>query len=159
LKAFTLVELVCTLVVIGVIASVALPRFFDLSDEAYDAAVLATARSLEAAVSFATAGCAVRGWQGRDNLPGYATGGVDFNSSCHPTDTGNANAIGGRAARCMRVWQTILAGAPSVQTGATGAADYRAVAAGEVCRFLFRRDTTPARQITYDASTGDVSDP
>lgn len=34
-KGFTLIELVMVIVILGVLAAVALPKFVDLSDEAY----------------------------------------------------------------------------------------------------------------------------
>ena len=158
-QGFTLTELICTLVIVGVLAGYALPRFADLTDGAYDALVEATAGALSSSVAIANIECELRGWAGRDNLPGYATGQVDFSTGCFPTDTGNANKIGGNATRCARVWQTILSAAPSIQTGAAGSADYRALAAGEICRFRFIRDATPVREIVYNASTGDVTRP
>jgi len=158
-RGFTLTELVCTLLILGVLATRALPGLVDMSDEAYDSIVRSTGGSLSAAVLIATADCLVRGWAGRDNLPGYATGQVDFNAGCHPTDTGNSNVIGGSAARCARVWQAVLAGAPSIQTGTAGSSEYRAFAAGEICRFRYIHDAAPVREITYNAATGDVGLP
>ena len=108
------------------------------------------------AVSLANAACIVRGWQGQDNLPGYENGNVDFNTNCFPTDTtGNANVIGSTNARCVRVWNAILASAPTITTGVSGA-DYRARASNNVCTYRYLLDTSTARQFTYDSRSGGI---
>ena len=49
-KAFTLIELIFTIVIIGVLAAVAVPKFSGLSDNAQIAAELATASSVQVAL-------------------------------------------------------------------------------------------------------------
>lgn len=96
----------------------------------------------------------MRNWAGRDNLPTYADGNVDFNTACYPTDTtGNTNTIGNNAQRCMRVWNAILAVAPTITTAASGA-DYRVRARNQVCTYLYLRDASTSRQFTYDSRNG-----
>jgi len=153
---FTLLELVFVLVLLGVLAAIAIPRFVDISDSARRATVSATAGAFASAVLIANVGCAIRGWQGKDNLPGYGDGKVDFNSTCFPTDTtGNANTIGNNNARCMRVWNGILASPPAITTSNTGA-DYRARARKQVCTYQYLLTTTVNRQFTYDSRTGAI---
>lgn len=49
-KAFTLIELIFTIVIIGVLAAVAVPKFAGLSDNSKIAAELATASSVQVAL-------------------------------------------------------------------------------------------------------------
>jgi len=49
-KAFTLIELIFSIVIIGVLASVAIPKFSGLSDNSKIAAELSTASSVQTAV-------------------------------------------------------------------------------------------------------------
>lgn len=150
----TLVELICVLVVLGALAASALIRFVNLTEDAHRAGVAGTAAAFGSAASLANAACIVRGWQGRDNLPGYGDGRVDFNTNCFPADSsGNANVIANSNARCMRVWNAILATAPTVTTGTSGA-DYRARASNNVCTYRYLLDTSTARQFTYDSRSG-----
>jgi hypothetical protein len=131
-----------------------MPRFTDLRTDAHRSAVSATAGAFASALQLAYLACVLRKWAGQDNLPGYAGGNVDFNPACYPTDTtGNANTIGNNATRCMRVWNAILAAAPTVTTAAQGA-DYRVLASNQVCTYRYLLDTTTTRQFTYDSTNG-----
>lgn len=155
--AFTLIEMVSMLVILGSLAAVAMPNFVSLTGEAYRAQVAGTAGAFESATRLANLVCSVRSWANRDNLPGYGSGTIDFNTACYPTDTsGNANTIGSNATRCLRVWSGILAAYPTITTAASGA-DYRATAASNVCTYRYLVDPTTTRRFTYNSLTGGVT--
>jgi MSHA pilin protein MshA len=54
---FTLIELVIVIVLLGILAAIAVPRFIDLSDEAAQAAVEGVAGSVASGMAINFAGC------------------------------------------------------------------------------------------------------
>ena len=58
---FTLIELIIVIVILGVLAALAVPRFVNLQDDAQEAALNATAATFSSAMNINYAGCALNG--------------------------------------------------------------------------------------------------
>ncbi|MEF1302795.1 type II secretion system protein, partial [Vibrio owensii] len=115
-KGFTLLELIIAIVILGILAVVAAPRFLNLQDDAYEAKMEAIADQFETAVRFTQSQWLVNGGtpEAQQNIDGYGGGELDVNEFGFPlgTDKGNRNGaignpynIGQGNAGCIAVWQ------------------------------------------------------
>lgn len=153
---FTLVELIVVVVIVGVLAAVALPRFIDLRQDSYRAAMATVIGQFQSGVQMSNQLCIVRGWAGRDNIVGLGSGNVDFNTNCFPSDTSGSNATASNAARCVRIFNGIMSSSYVVNTTTAANVDIRVTLSGGNCRFTFQRDTVTTRRFDYRSADGVV---
>ncbi|MNQ11349.1 Fimbrial protein precursor [compost metagenome] len=167
-KGFTLIELVVVIVILGVLAAVALPRFMNATDDAHTSAVQGTGGALAAGVALVRSQWELNRVKGiaapNLNVTGFGANDVDVNASGWPISAVSDSAANPNAARCVEVWDAVLQGsAPSVDNGANVTTDYRATAAGGICTYTYLLDgrdaagTTPLRTIVYNSTTGAVT--
>ncbi len=170
---FTLIELVIVVVLLAILASVALPRFLDITDSAHAANVGGTAGALGSAVSISHAKWLASG-QPTSAAP---IAGLDFTRSSHadtgfsvlgwpnaatngqsditPTDVLNG---GGEDAKICAYIATNLLSASSVMFGAGEGCekDYCALYEKPNCIYLYQQDLSKPRKILYNTLTGHV---
>lgn len=170
-KGFTLIELVVVIVILGILAAVALPRFMDATEDAHQAAVKGVAGSLASAVVLVRSQYELNrngGASGNNctassscqiDVGGFGNGNVDVNANGWPIGIAASGAPAASTAMtpatCNEVFSNILQGsAPSVGTAA-GAIDYLTTAAGTNCTFTYQLDGADD-SILYNANTGEV---
>lgn len=89
-KAFTLIELIFTIVIIGVLASVAIPKFAGLSDNSKVAAELSTAASVQVALDACHGEWIIN--EG-DFICGGNIESADLNDDGYPTTIGDSKPL------------------------------------------------------------------
>ncbi|MGL4932911.1 MAG: type II secretion system protein [Aeromonas sp.] len=128
---FSLIELVIVIVILGILAVTALPRFLDVTDEAKQASVEGVAGGFATAVSLVRAQWEAKGRANQDNLNNalydgslfYLTTPTDSQidkgdmSPGYPMDTAasrvpDVDPANLTADRCLNIWQGLLQNPP-----------------------------------------------
>ena len=166
---FTIVELVVVIILLGILAATALPRFIDIDDEAHEAAVSGVYGSLQTGISLFHASWIAEG-EPSTNSQLADFNNLRTNASGYPYGLDDNSASGGNvvdSADCVTVFQNVLqAGAPDVSAQATTAAvvnnntDYAAVRVGTNCLYYYTAKNNQSGEevelLTYDSTNGSL---
>lgn len=172
-RGFTLIELIIVIVLLGILASVAVPRFMDITGSAHDANVSGTAGALGSAMSIAHAKWLASGQpttlppiKGLDlTRSGHADTGFSFLGWPNAATDGSANLIqkdileqGGDDAKiCSLIARNLLSSTTEVfGQGKECVQLYCAEYQKPHCVYTYQQDRSVPRNIVYDTSTGQV---
>lgn len=108
---FSLIELVIVIVILGLLAATAIPRFLNVTDDAEDASVDGVAGGLSTAVSFVRSQWEVDGRQNSSVILDGTSVSLDPRFG-YPTGTSVTDATAMTDASCQQVFNTVLQSAP-----------------------------------------------
>ncbi|AFU99344.1 prepilin-type N-terminal cleavage/methylation domain-containing protein [Simiduia agarivorans] len=159
-RGFTLIELVAVIVVLGIVAAIAVPRFINFFEGAINANMVQIAANYKAGVDQVNAKWLAAGSPGPKlnfiPLPAAQAGGdLSVNANGWPADTRGVSLTLNSGNDCLDVWRAVLSpGAPSVSL-TLGAADFHTQYLGaNSCRYRNEKDLT--KHIEFNSNTGIV---
>lgn len=163
---FTLIELIIVIVILGILALTAAPRFLNLADDANEAVMRTLAANLQKAVKDTHLRWLMLGSPGRvQNMQGFSDNTIDMSSNGWPIglNKGNANDNVGRGnAGCTSLWNYLLIDGPRSATNT--AQDFQSYrhSGNTSCSYIYRGNGDTANRtsaklgVIYNSQTGTV---
>ncbi len=161
-KGFTLIELIIVIVLLGLLAAAALPKFSDLEEEARDAAEQGVVGAFREAIGIAHGTWLAKG-KPTDSIELEGTNVWMHSTAGYPRDTASGGTDAMSVTRCTNVYNGILNGPPPAGT-CTSASDESTCAVDAAlndadtttCKYTFVHGTDE-NFFTYQVTTGQIA--
>lgn len=159
IKGFTLIELVVVIVILGILAATALPKFVDLTEDAEKAVFTGIAAAFKSGVNQVHMAWLIRanGQAVQNFIPisdPSVGGDLSVNSYGYPADTRGTSRTMNSENDCLDVWRAVLVSQDAIVSG-DSSSDFEAVYNNFTCTYLYNKNT--AYTVYYNSTTGEVT--
>lgn len=164
-RGFTLIELIVVIIILGILAVVAAPKFVDVRDEAQQATIKGVGAAFKAGVDQVHLAWLLRGnGQAVQNFIENANQVVStstatdrhlsVNSFGYPADSRGTSLTMNSTNDCIDVWNSVM-DTQGASVNSNDSEDYRARYSASTCTYEYVAE--PSYTIFYNSNTGEVT--